>query len=163
MSSSLPRHQTPSSRLYLPGDSQPVSRQSCYSSQLSGRDYYDESLLPTKDNLQSGEKSVGRGRGPSNLLQQSLLSSPALRVERLKNTNQEGQERYVRPASPRLSKRVHYSESLSQECEGGGRRSSRRRRREGEERERRVHYADTYTHTRYQRWPEPTEDEEYNA
>ena len=150
MSSSLPSHQTPSSRLYLPGDPQPVSRQSCYSAQLSGRDYYDESLLPSA------------GRGPSNLLQQSRLSSPALRVERLKNTNQEGQERYARPASPRLSKRVHYSESLSQEWEGGGRRR-RRRRGEGEERERRVHYADTYTHTRYRRWPEPTEDEEYNA
>merc|ERR1719150_651061 len=152
MSSSLPSHQTPSSRLYLPG-----------------RDYYDESLLPTKDGgfnnlmldssqpLLPGEKG-GRGRGPSNLLQQSSLSSPALRVERLKNTNLEA-ERYVRPASPILrrsepgsaSKRVHYCESLTQEYGG------RRRRRGDEERGRRVHYADTFA--RYRRWPDNTEDE----
>ena len=173
MSSSLPSHQTPSSRLYLPGDTASLTVQSFSSSQLSGRDYYDESLLPTKDGglnnlmldssqpLLPGEKG-GRGRGPSNLLQQSSLSSPALRVERLKNTNLEA-ERYVRPASPILrrsepgsaSKRVHYSESLTQEYGG------RRRRRGEEERGRRVHYADTFT--RYRRWPDNTEDEDYNA
>ena len=87
-------------------------------------------------------------------------------MERLKNTNLEA-ERYVRPSSPSpilrrsesgsVSKRVHYSDSLTQEYQG--RRS--RRRREEEERERRVHYADTYS--RYRRWPDPTEDEDYNA
>ena len=90
------------------------------------------------------------------------------RGERLKNTNLEA-ERYVRPPSPILrrpesgsvNKRVHYSDSLTQELEGRREKDRWRSRREEQERGRRVHYADTYS--RYQRWPEPTEDEEYNA
>ena len=94
-------------------------------------------------------------------------------MDRLKNTNLEA-ERYVRPSSPSpilrrsesgsVNKRVHYSDSLTQEYgarRGQGSRSRSRSRREEEERERRVHYADTYSP--YRRWPDLTEDEDYNA
>ena len=79
----------------------------------------------------------------------------------------------MRPPSPILrrsesgsvSKRVHYSDTLTQEYDerrGQGRRRGRRRFEE-EEREKRVHYADTYSHSQYRRWPDLTEDEDYNA
>ena len=92
-------------------------------------------------------------------------------MERLKNTNLEA-ERYVRPPSPILrrsesgsvSKRVHYSDTLTQEYDGRRGQGRRGRRRfEEEEREKRVHYADTHTYSHYRRWPHLTEDEDYNA